>query len=144
MNQQLIENTYLRLSEEYNLDSKESAVELTKVLYNLFDSLEEATLPTFYKNLLKEPKSSDFTTPLMGIYRDRGYCAKSDVYLFAHPEEIYKNITLFSDYGDEYTRDFLFGNFSSVASEVYGYVIPKEYYFRESFAVEINVTQFYF
>lgn len=53
MNQQLIENTYLRLSEEYNLDSKESAVELTKVLYNLFDSLEEATLPTFYKNLLK-------------------------------------------------------------------------------------------
>lgn len=76
----------------------------------------------------------------MGIYRDETYCSKSDVYMFAHPEEIQSNITLFSDYGDEYTRDFLFGNFSKVASEVYGYVIPKEYYFRESFAVEINVT----
>lgn len=107
----------------------------------LFYVLENETLHNKTKNNVNNPKKNkDLLTPFMGVFRDNFYCLKSDLYHFVHEKEFYQNITVFSDWADEYTRDDLLGNFSQVVSPMYGWQLPKGYLSNESFALEYNIS----
>ncbi|KAL4440781.1 hypothetical protein ABPG74_013762 [Tetrahymena malaccensis] len=144
-NDHLFNNTIQIIQKKYNVQNLTELDNLINQLGKIFNELEAETVSSYFKNFVNNPhKNKDLQQAFFGLYRDDFYCIKSDLYHLAHQEELYNNVTLFSDWADEYTREVLFGNFSRVVSEMYGWELPPEFLQKESFAPEINISQFYF